>query len=590
MPPSEAPEPSKLSLRRDLPRLCRHFSRRRRLQLLVVAALLLASSLAEMVSLGAVVPFLAVLAEPERIWGMATVQTLAGWLGWTEPANLVLPACLAFACAALLAGVVRLLALRASIALANAIGSDLSIEVYRRTLYQPYAVHLQRNSSDTISAVATEVDQVVNLLQGLLQLLSAGLVSLGIVAVLLSLNPGVSLALALVVGGGYGLVMVSSRRRLRRLGPAILADQSQRIRSLQEGLGAIRDVILDGSQPTYTLVYNQADRRLRRHRGQGQFLGLAPRYGMEAVGLMAIALAALVLASGRSGFLGALPVLGALALGAQRLLPTLQLLYGSWTSFRLNQPALHSVLGYLDQPISSEDLAPTPSPLEFQRTLELRGVSFRYGPELPWVLRNVNLIINRGERLGIVGQTGSGKSTLVDLLMGLLEPTQGELLVDGQPVRGERLRRWRSCIAHVPQSIFLTDSSLAENIAFGVPAPQINREQVKRAAEQAQVAGFVEGLQRGFDTPVGERGVRLSGGQRQRIGIARALYRGAPVLVFDEATSALDSATEDELMQSVNRLSNDLTIVMIAHRVSTLQRCDRLIQVSQGCLQETVHS
>jgi ABC-type multidrug transport system fused ATPase/permease subunit len=581
-------EPPRSSLRNYLRRLWGHFSPRRRLQLLLILGLMLASSLAEMLSLGAVLPFLAVLAEPQRIWGMGQVQLLASWLGWQEPADLVWPACLTFAGAALLAGAVRLLALRASIVLANAIGSDLSIEVYRRTLYQLYSVHLQRNSSETISAVATQTDQVVSMLNGLLQLCTAGLVSVGVVGLLLALNPGVTLALAALVGGGYGLLMRFSRRRLQRLGPAIVADQAQLIRSLQEGLGAIRDVILDGSQPSYTSLYSQADRRLRRHRGQGQFLSLAPRYGMEAIGLMAIALAALVLALGRNGFLGALPLLGALALGAQRLLPTLQLIYANWSSCRLNQPALQSVLGFLDQPVASEELVAPP--LAFERTLELRAISFRYGPELPWVLRDADLTIRRGERVGIVGETGSGKSTLVDLLMGLLEPTEGELLIDGAPVCGERLRRWRSCIAHVPQSIFLSDASIAENIAFGVQAEQIDWEQLKRAAEQAQIADFIHGLSRGYDTAVGERGVRLSGGQRQRIGIARALYRRTPMLVFDEATSALDTATEAELMAAVNALSKDLTVVMIAHRVSTLNRCDRLIRVSQGCLQESVCS
>ncbi|WP_398331793.1 ABC transporter ATP-binding protein [Vulcanococcus sp.] len=572
--------PDEFSLRRDLCRLWNLFSRRRLLQLLLVVGLLLASSLAEMLSLGAVVPFLGVLAEPERIWGTGKVQALAAWFGWAGPTDLVLPACVAFASAALLAGVVRLLALRASIALANAIGSDLSIEMYRRTLYQSYAVHLKRNSSDTISAVATEVDQVVFMLNGLLQLLSGGLVSLALVAVLLSLNPGVSLALALVVGGGYGLMLASSRRQLRRLGQAIVADQSQRIRSLQEGLGAIRDVILNGSQPNYTSAYSQADRSLRRQLGEGQFLALAPRYAMEAIGLTAIALAALVLANGRAGFLGALPVLGGLALGAQRLLPTLQLIYGSWSGLRLNQPALHSVLGYLEQPIAPEDLAPPPSPLPLRHSLELRSVSFRYGLELPWVLRDVHLTIRRGERLGIVGHTGSGKTTLVDLLMGLLEPTQGVLLLDGEPLRGERLRRWRSSIAHVPQSIFLTDASIAENIAFGVSAGQLHREQVKSAADQAQIADFIESLPLGYDTPVGERGVRLSGGQLQRIGIARALYRGAQVLVLDEATSALDHATEKEVMSAIAGSSRGLTVVMIAHRLSTLSDCDRLVEIN----------
>ncbi len=572
-------------LRRDLKRLWAQLSRRRRLQALMLVVLTLASSLAEMLSLGSVVPFLAVLAEPERIWGTGKAQWMAGLMGWQDSADLVLPLCLAFAGAALLAGAVRIQTLRGTIALANGIGSDLSIEVYRRTLYQPYAVHLQRNSSETISAISTEVDQVVGMLNGLLQLASAGLVSLGLVVVLIWLNPGVTLAVAAVVGGGYGLLMGLSQRQLQRLGPAILRDQAQLIRSLQEGLGAIRDVILDGTQPIYQATYGQADRRLRRDRGSGQFMALAPRYGMEAVGLVAIALAALGLGAGRAGFLGALPVLGALALGAQRLLPSLQLIYSSWSGFRINLPALSSVLGYLEQPLAEADLAPATAPLQFKSEIRFQKLSFQYGPDLPWVLRDVDLTIRPGERIGIVGETGSGKSTLVDLLMGLLEPTIGEFQVDGEPVRGEQLRRWRGAIAHVPQGIFLADASIAENIAFGVPKAAIDQARLEQACQQAQIAGLISTLEHGYATSVGERGVRLSGGQRQRIGIARALYKRAPVLVFDEATSALDQATETEVMTAIDALSTDLTIVMIAHRLSTLERCDRLLRVNQGQLQ-----
>jgi ATP-binding cassette subfamily B protein len=547
--------------------------------------LTLASSLAEMLSLGAVVPFLAVLAEPERIWGTGKAQWMAGLMGWQQPADLVLPLCLAFAGAAGFAGAVRIQTLRSTIGLANGIGSDLSVSLYGRTLYQPYAVHLQRNSSETISAISSQVDQVVGMLNGLLQLSSAGLVSLGLVAVLLWLNPGVTLVVAVVVGGGYGVLMKLSQRQLQRLGPAMIRDQTQLIRSLQEGLGAIRDVILDGSQPIYQEIYGMADRRLRRHRGLGQFISLAPRYGMEAVGLVAIALAAMALVAGRAGFLGALPLLGALALGAQRLLPSLQLIYSSWSGFRLNQPALTSVLGFLEQPVAKADLAPATARLQFHSEVRLQQLSFRYGPGLPWVLRDANLSIRRGERIGIVGETGSGKSTLVDLLMGLLEPTTGELLVDGTPVRGEKLRSWRRAIAHVPQSIFLADASIAENIALGVPRACIDQARLEQASEQAQIASFIQSLADGYETRVGERGVKLSGGQRQRIGIARALYKQAAVLVFDEATSALDEATETEVIGAIEGLSINLTIVMIAHRLSTLERCDRLVSVKRGQLE-----
>jgi ATP-binding cassette subfamily B protein len=583
-------------LRHDLPRLWRHLNRRRPWQLAGVLALLLLSSLAEMFSLGAALPFLAVLAEPQRLWGTAKVQLLAGWLGWQQPGDLVLPFCLLFALAALLAGLLRLLALWASSGLVQAIGSDLSAELYRRTLHQPYALLLQRRSSDLISAVANEVDQVVNGLGGLLQLCSGGLVGLALAGVLLVLNPRVTLVMAAVLAGGYGLLLLLSRRRLQRLGAAMRADEAERIRCLQEGLGSIRDVILDGSQATYSRVYGQADRRLRRHRGQGEVIALAPRYVMEGVGLALIALASLQLTASRTGVLGALPLLGALALGAQRLLPTLQLIYANWTGLRLHQPALHSVLAYLDQPIPDphpEPTQPLPAPpqnpvppqnpaLPFHAALQLRDASYRYGPGQPWVLRHAELTIRPGERVGIVGRTGSGKSTLVDLLMGLLEPTAGELLVDGEPLRGERLRRWRSGIAHVPQSVFLLDGTIAENIAFGLPARQIDWPRLELAAERALLADVLNTLPQGLHTPVGERGVRLSGGQRQRIGLARALYRQAAVLVLDEATSALDTATEAQVLACIAALGAQITVLMIAHRASSLVGCQRLIRIAHG--------
>lgn len=576
-------------LRVDLRRLWSHLNRRRRNQLLGVGVMMLLSSLAEMLSLGAVVPFLAVLAEPDKIWRSGKVQWLANLFGWQQASDMLLPFCIAFAAAAIFASFVRLMALWASIRLAQAIGSDLSIEVYRRTLYQPYAVHLRRNSSDTISAIANQVGNVVGMLAALLQLATAGLVSAALASVLLLLNPMISISLALAVFGGYAALIGITRRRVQKLGQAILIDDAKLIRSLQEGLGAIRDVIIDGTQPLYCKIYSQADRRLRLHRGESQFLASAPRYAMEAVGMVSIAVAALVLMASQKGVLGALPVLGALALGAQRLLPVVQLIYASWNTCRLNQPALTSLLGYLEQPASSDILTPNTPSLEWKDSLELRNVSFRYERDQPLVLQGLKLKIRRGERVGIVGETGSGKSTMVDLLMGLLEPEEGQLVVDGEPIYGERLCSWRSCIAHVPQTIYLADASIAENIAFGSGgSDQIDLERLRSAAQQAQIAGFIESLPKGYSTFVGERGVQLSGGQRQRIGIARALYRNAKLLVFDEATSALDTKTESDVIEAISTLTSELTIVMIAHRTSTLAMCTSIIEISSKGANKTM--
>ncbi len=308
---------------------------------------------------------------------------------------------------------------------------------------------------------------------------------------------------------------------------------------------------------------------------------------MEALGMVLIAALAYTLSRQVGGITTALPVLGTLALGAQRLLPALQQIYGAWASIAGSHASLADTIELLDQPLTAELLQPAPASLPFHdvirfNTIRFNAVRFRYTGCGPWVLDGLNLTIPRGARVGFVGSTGSGKSTTLDLLMGLLTPTEGELLVDGQPISGNRLRAWQRSIAHVPQSIYLADTTLAENIAFGVPPDTIDLDRVQQAARQAQIADFIESSPEGYQSYVGEHGIRLSGGQRQRIGIARALYKQASVLVFDEATSALDNATEQSVMDAIKGLSSDLTILLIAHRLTTVRRCDTIVELEHG--------
>jgi ABC-type multidrug transport system fused ATPase/permease subunit len=263
-------------------------------------------------------------------------------------------------------------------------------------------------------------------------------------------------------------------------------------------------------------------------------------------------------------------------------LPSVQQLYGSWASIKTTQASLRDVFDLLQQPIAEEYGQSRPPPLAFQRSIEFRDVYFRYNPAGPWVLEELNLTVARGSRVGIVGTTGSGKSTTLDILVGLLEPTSGEILIDGQRLTRDKRRAWQQLLANVPQSIYLSDATIAENIAFGLPRKAIDLDRVHHAARQAQIAEFIEGKPDGYWTSVGERGLRLSGGQRQRIGIARALYKQASVLVFDEATSALDTSTEDAVIEAIDGLGREFTILMIAHRLTTVRNCDRIIQLEQG--------
>ncbi|HSY08584.1 MAG TPA: ABC transporter ATP-binding protein [Steroidobacteraceae bacterium] len=545
--------------------------------------LMVLSAFAEVVSLGAVLPFLGILTAPQAVFKYRLVARIAHAAGITAPQQLLLPLTIAFAAIALIAGAIRMLLLWVSTRFTFAAGADLSIEVYRRTLYQPYRVHVARNSSEVISGITNKVGgTVLGVLLPFMTLISSMMLLVAIPVALIAINPIVALVATLGFGASYAVITWLSRRHLRSNSERIANEQTEVIKAIQEGLGGIRDVLLDGTQPVFCDVYRRADQLLRRAQGDNVFIGQSPRYAMEALGMILIAALAYGLSRQDQVVASALPVLGALALGAQRLLPALQQAFGAWASIAGSQAYLADTITLIDQPLPAEMLQAAPAPLPFCEAIQFRAVRFRYTEPGPWVLDGLDLIIPKGARVGLVGGTGSGKSTTLDLLMGLLLPTEGEVIVDGESLVGRRIRTWQRTIAHVPQSIYLADTTMTQNIAFGVPREAIDMQRVRQAAQQAQIAEFIESGPRGYDALVGERGIRLSGGQRQRIGIARALYKRASVLVLDEATSALDNATERSVMDAIEGLHRDLTILIIAHRLTTVRRCDTIVELQHG--------
>ena len=549
---------------------------------------MVSASFAEILSIGAVLPFLAVLTAPERIFRLPAAQSLIQAAGITSTSQLLLPLTIIFGVAALLSGAMRLLLLWASTRLSFATGADLSISIYRRTLYQPYAVHLARNSSAVITGISTKAKSVIiSIIAPTTTLISSSIMLIAILIALLTVDP----VIAFAAFSGFGLIyagIIKLTQHQQFLNSQCIAREStQVIKSLQEGLGGIRDILIDGSQSAYCKVYRNADHPLRKAQGNSSFISLSPRFGIEALGMMLIALLAYVLALQPDGIAKAIPVLGALALGAQRLLPVLQQAYGSWSSIQGGQVSLRDTLDLLDQPLPDYVDQPPAKPLPFQHQIELKNLSFRYTQQTPLVLSNLNLSIAKGSRIGFIGVTGSGKSTLLDIIMGLLQPTLGTIEIDAQPLAAANNRAWQAHIAHVPQAIFLADSTIEENIAFGVPKAKINHEQVKQAACQAQIADIIESWPKKYQTYVGERGIRLSGGQRQRIGIARALYKQADVIIFDEATSALDNETEQAVMQAIESLGNEMTILIIAHRLTTLKNCTKIVELADGGIKRT---
>jgi ATP-binding cassette subfamily B protein len=306
--------------------------------------------------------------------------------------------------------------------------------------------------------------------------------------------------------------------------------------------------------------------------------------------MVMIAFLALFLIDDQGGFAGAIPILGLLAVGAQRILPILQQVFSAWAAFKGNQASLEEILMYLDQKTSTPENVAAGFILEFKEIISFKDVAFKYQTASVEVLSGVNLLIEKGSKVGIIGKTGSGKSTFLDLLMGLLVPSSGEIYVDARRISEDSRSLWQKNVAHVPQSVYLADSTIKENIAFGVPLEKIDISRVYKVAAQAQLSEFIDELPHKYETRVGERGAQLSGGQRQRVGIARALYKRAELIIFDEATSALDEDTENNVMQAINSLDKNLTLVIVAHRLSTLKNCDVIYEILDGALMEVSKS
>lgn len=576
------------SISSSLINLWEHISPRRKKQFFLLTVLIVAASLTEIISIGAVLPFLATLTEPEKVFQLPLAQPLIHILNITNSNQLLLPLTVAFGFAAVLAGVMRLLLLWTSTRLSFATGADLSYDIYLRTLHQDYEVHIARNSSSIIDGILNKPSIVIyEIVMPILNFIS----SLIMLIVILIGLVFVDATTAAISFSGFGIiyivVVLISRNRLQINSESIARESSSVIKSLQEGLGGIRDVLIDGSQKTYLKIFQGSDAQLRRAQGDNAFITAGPRFAIEALGMLLIAVLAYYLSQQMDGFSKAIPILGAFALGAQRLFPNLQQVYASWAKIKGGQASLKDALYLLNQPMPKQ-VDEFVKPMAFHSAIHLDHLSFRYHADAPWVLRNINLTIPKGSRVGFIGTTGCGKSTLLDIVMGLLKPIEGALKVDDTTIDVMNRRAWQANIAHVPQTIFLADSTIAENIAFGVPKDQIDLERVRQAATQAQVAQIIEAWPEQYNSSVGERGVRLSGGQRQRIGIARALYKKADVIIFDEATSALDNDTEESVIQAIESLRSDITILIIAHRLTTLRNCTQIIELGNQVVQRTL--
>ncbi len=561
-------------------------SPRRRKQLLGLQILSLMAAAGEVANLGALLPFLRLLANPSE--GLKALGPLEAPLRALPQQHLLLGLGLAFMAVVCVSTLLRVITIFSQLRLSALIAADLGDQVFSAVLHKPFAWQLQHNSSSVLGHLTKDVDQAYASIQALLIIVVNLAIVLLLGASLIALAPGVMLVISALLAGFYALVFRYTRGKLRADGLRLTCNYQVSLQVAQEALGGIRDVLLDRSQPFFQETYQNRNLAYRLAVAAINIKAQVPRYLIEGFAVLLILGLSLVLALSGQGIERQLPLLGTLVLGAYRLLQPLQQCFGALSSLQANQASLHRLQPFLQtEAPPQQDLSPTgllQPPQAGTPLLQLVQVSFRYSSAGPWVLRDLDLGIRPGERLAFVGSTGSGKSTTSDLILGLLAPTQGRVLVQGLDLHRTPglVTVWQRRVAHVPQQIYLSDSSFAANIAFGVPKEQIDLRNVRQAAEQARIAEVIESSPEGYATVVGERGVRLSGGQRQRIGIARALYRKAELLVLDEATSALDNRTEAEVMEALGSLDRTITVLLIAHRLSTVEKCDRIVLLEEG--------
>ena len=566
--------------------------RKRRYQFLILLILMILTSMFEVISIGAVIPFLGVLIEPSNIFDLPAAQSFIQFLGVDQPTQIIFPISALFAIAVLLSGAMRLLLLWASVRFSFTLGVDFSVGIFTQVINQPYIAHTKQNSSDIISAISIKIAQVINgVVLSVLNMISSFIIFIAIITILLVINPGASLIAILFFSLLYLFFYLYVKQKLKVNSLNITLKSNSLIKILQESLGGIRDIIIDGNQQFYRSIFWRADLVFRKSLGNNLFITNSPRYFMETFGVLLIVLLAYMLSTqDEKSFADGIPALGALALGAQRLLPVMQTFYNSWGNIKGTHFVLEEVLVFLNIN-DSKTMNVINNNCAFEKNIRLKDVSFGYDENSLPVINKINIDIKKGDCIGVIGKTGSGKSTLIDIMMGLLDPTHGTLEVDENVITSSNRRAWQSRIAHVPQNIYLSDSTLEENIAFGIPVEEIDSSLVRRAAISANIDSVVNKWPLKYKTILGERGIRLSGGQRQRIGIARALYKQADVLFLDEATSSVDSTTESSIMKAIEKLGNDVTLIIIAHRITTLKNCSRILELTnEGKIYEKAYS
>lgn len=563
-------------------------TRERRMGYLLLFMILIMAFL-QMVGVASVMPFVKILSSPEIVENNKYLFFVYDSLGFEGTRSFMY--FLGLVMLAALVGSIAFKALTnyAILRYTHMRGYSLSRKLVQTYLRQPYDWFLDRHSADLGKSILSEANQVIQgALLPIMKFITGVAVLIAIIALLVAVEPLLALAVALGLGGTYLLLYIIVRKYLEHIGTERVRANKERFQAVQEAFGGIKEVKVSGLEAPFLKRFEPSAKKFAKVQANANILGQLPRFALQAIAYGGAFIIILYMMGRPGGLQEALPILAVYLLAGQKLLPALSEAYKNLAKLRFTGPAidaLHKDLTGLDSGKGKLSKIRQPEALGMEHNLVMDNISYTYPKAHVPALQNLNLEISARTTIGFVGATGSGKTTTVDVILGLLWPQQGQLLVDGRPITRENLRAWQRSIGYVPQHIYLADETVAGNIAFGLPPEEVDMQAVKNAARVAELHDFVtRELSDSYDTLVGERGIRLSGGQRQRIGIARALYHNPPVLIMDEATSALDNVTEKQVMQSISRMKGERTIILIAHRLSTVQDCDMIHFLEHGKL------
>ena len=558
---------------------------KRRIQFFLIVLFSIFVSTMEMIAVGSIVPFVSSVINSESVFGSSFIIYLENSIRISDRNDLIMTLAIIFVVFAIITGICRSILIYIISYFSNVVLAEIGSTIYSQKLNEPFLKFISKSSDEIISLISAKLLQIYGVISGILLLLTSLILLISIISILLFIDFKLTLISMSVFGLLYVSVILFFRKTLLRNSKIISQNQTLMVKSLQEGVGSIRDIILDGNQKIHIDSFSKLIFERGFKVAINDLIAQSPRFLLETVGIILISIFLFFFSGKEIGVLGLFPVLSALALGAQKIMPLMNVVYTQYTTAASNSHQLNEAIVLLKQEIKKIDNNNFYQKFIFKNKISLKDVSFRYRDNAPKVIENINFQIIKGSKVGIIGKTGVGKSTLLDIIMSLLSPTSGEIYVDDELVTNENSVSWRKKVTHVPQDIFLTNGSILENIALGVPEHKVDKIKAEECAKKSEIFNFIQSLPNKFYENVGERGIKLSGGQKQRIGIARALYRESELIVLDEATNALDLKTEKKIINSVGKFEN-ITIIMVAHRLDTLKICDKIYKIENNKIVE----